>query len=184
MTKLIDINKYIILSLTPGTFKPFDERSEGFTLETITLDNVDDAAERFTEDRVAVFKEKLKLNHIGVFARHNEQVVGYMWIKDYDTDKRVKADGYVPLSGKFSHVHWARVIEDARGKDLQKSMYTWLFRDAFAREIEEIYTDMLTWNYIPLRGAISIGFSERFRLLVIRLKTGHNLSLRYRIKKQ
>ena len=57
-------------------------------------------------------------------------------------------------------------------KGLQKSMYTWLLRDAFARGIEKIYTDILTWNYIPLKGAISLGFSEYFKLLVVQIKKG------------
>ena len=183
MISILNLKKYVVFLLTPKTFKPFYNTSGMVTLETITLDNVDDTAERFPEARVAVFKEKLRRNDVGVFARYEGKVMGYQWRKDYDTDKRVKADGYVPLSGKFFHLHWARVAEEMRGRALMAMMHTFLIRDAFARGIERIYTDVRQKNRPAIKACVKMGYFESFRLLVIQAKSGHNLCIKYKIKK-
>jgi len=174
------LGNYVVYDLAPGRFKPFKTVFGQLTVERITPGNVQDLTESFSPGKVSVFQEKLQRNHTGVFGRHKGKVVGYMWSGEYDTNKTVKADGYVPLKGRFSHIHFAQVTKEMRGRGLQLLMATWLINDAFSRSIEKIYTDIEVKNNIAMRGMCKLGFSENFRFFTLRSKSGPCFCLRYK----
>lgn len=163
----ISAKQYIVFLLKPENFKPFEKVRGPITVEPVTRYNIPDVAVIFSSGKVKVFFEKLNLGHVGFLARHKSDVVGYMWRKDYDTQKTIKADGYIPLSGRFSHLHFARVSKEMRGRGLQLFMFTHIIRDAHAKGITRIYTDGEQENIISMRGTVRMGFQEVFRLLVI-----------------
>lgn len=160
------IKKYIIFYLNPEDFKPFEKTRGPISLEQVTEDNIPDLSPHFPAGKVPVFYEKIRLGHIGVMARYGSDVVGYMWRRDYDTNKIVYADGYIPLKGSFSHIHFARVSKEMRGRGMQLLMFTHLIRDAYSRGITRIYTDGEQDNIVSMRGTMKIGFQEIFRLVV------------------
>jgi hypothetical protein len=165
----ISKRQYIVFTLDKTTFIPFDKIRGPITIEPIHHNNIPDVSVLFPSGKIQVFYEKLHLGHIGAFARHKDDVVGYMWRKDYNTSNNVYADGYIPLNGHFSHLHFARVSEGMRGRGLQLLMFTYLIRDAFSLGIPKIYTDGDQDNIISIRGTTRIGFHEEFRLIVFEL---------------
>ncbi|MBD1399356.1 GNAT family N-acetyltransferase [Pelobacter sp. M08fum] len=112
----------------------------------------------------------LSSEDVGVFVMHNDIVVGYNWRKDFNTSKIIKSDGYLPISGKCSHLHWARVKKDMRGLGLQKLMLTFLIDHAYEQGIVNLYTDVEINNIAALRGINKIGFKKIYRILVLRTK--------------
>jgi len=185
--KFIKFDKFIVFFVEPLNFIPFDSsRVRGqISIDMITRENSVDIIKYFPEKRVDVFREKLKRGEIGIYVRHKGNVVGYMWRKDYDTRKRVKADGYIPLSGTFCHINFARVTEHMKGRGLQLLMLTWLINDAFSKGIPRIYTDMEHTNLVSMRNVVKIGFVECFRLFVVRVVINnelYNFSIKYRNK--
>lgn len=162
----VTFKHYIVFSLTPEDFKPFEKIRGPLTFEPVTEKNIPDVGVLFPSGKVDVFYEKLKLGHVGVLARYKSDVVGYMWRRDYDTRRMVRADGYIPLKGRFSHLHFARVSKEMRGRGLQLLMLTYIIRDAYAKGISRIYTDGEQENVISMRGTMKMGFQEIFRLLV------------------
>ncbi|MDW7646082.1 MAG: GNAT family N-acetyltransferase [Desulfuromonadales bacterium] len=179
---MFNLKKYVVYDLDADRFKPFDKTFGPVTIERITPENVFDVIHSFPEGKVPVFKEKLQRGHVGVFARNKEKVVGYMWSRLYDSPKTVKADGYVPLIGRFSHIHFAHVVKEMRGRGLQLLMATWLIRDSLSKEAEKIYTDIEVENEIAMRGMRKIGFAEKFRFVALRPKYGPCLCFKYSSK--
>ena len=182
MKKFLNITKFIVLYLDPDMYKPFYKTRGPISFDYISENNVADVAENFPEGKIAVFKEKLQDGCRGMFARHNDAVVGYMWRKDYSTAKNIKADGYVPLKGDFSHLHFARVVPAMRGRALQLILFSKLIDEALKAGVSDYYTDMEQGNTIAVRGAVKLGFRGAFRLFVLKFPTGHSLSFRLRSK--
>lgn len=181
MMSLITLKKYIVFRLDSELYRPFYKTRGPITFDIIDKDNVQHASHSFPEGRISVFKKKLKHGCRGLFARHDGKVVGYMWRMDYKSRKTVKADGYLPLKGYFSHLHFARVAPSMRGRALQLILFSKLIDDAIEKGITDIYTDMEQSNTIAMRGAVKLGFRPYFKLFTFRLKTGHLLSIRLKL---
>ena len=172
MGPFIIFEKWVVLRLTPDSYRPFYLTRGPISFYHVTSENTVDVAQNFNEGKVAVFNKKLDSGCVGIYSRCKDEVVGYMWRKDYNTTKTIKADGYVPLKGKFSHIHFTRVAEKMRGRGLQLNMFSRHIEQAFKAGITEIYTDILKDNVIALRGAKKIGFAEELSVLVFRSKKG------------
>ena len=106
MALIESIKQYIVFYLKPEDLKPFEKFRGPISLEFVTEENLRDVSKLFSKGKVAVFQEKLKLGDIGVFARYKSDVVGYLWRRDYHSRKCVKVNEYIPLKGKFSHIHF------------------------------------------------------------------------------
>jgi ribosomal protein S18 acetylase RimI-like enzyme len=168
----------IVYQLEKNNMKPINNTHGLISVEPITHKNIDDVVTNFPQEKIPVFHEKLMKGCVGVFAKYESNVVGYQWRKDYDTDKTVKADGYIPLKGRFSHLHFARVINEMRGQGILSQMMTYLIENAFEMGIVAIYTDCERDNLASNRGVLKFGFHEIFRLLVINA-FGRILSIKY-----
>jgi len=172
------IRKYIVFYLRPDDFKPFEKVRGQITVEPVAPENIPELTRHFPAGKVPVFHEKLRLGHRGVLARYRSEVVGYMWRRDYDSTNTVKADGYIPLRGKFSHFHFARVSKEMRGRGIQLLMFTQLIRDTYAQGIKRIYTDGEQDNIVSMRGTMKVGFHEIFRLVVFEV-FGRKVPIQY-----
>jgi GNAT superfamily N-acetyltransferase len=169
---------FIVFCLKPEEFKPLTKIRGPISLEPVTMDNIPDVSINFASGKIPVFYEKLEHGHVGVFARYKSDVVGYMWYKDYDPAKPVKADGYIPLTGPFSHIHFAQVSREMRGRGIQLLMLTYLIRDLYKRGRSRIFTDTQQKNIVSISGIMKTGFREAFRLVVIRA-FGRNFPIIY-----
>lgn len=176
---LLETNEYVVLRLPYGSFRPFTKFRGPVSFAPITTENVASVADSFPAGKLSVFEEKLGRGDVGAFAYYDGKVVGYMWRRDYDTDRVVKADRYVPLSGRFSHFSFARVDERMRGRALQLGMFAQLIEDAHANGIETFYTDMEKTNRAAIGGALKIGFEEVFDVWVLRWNKRPLLSRAY-----
>lgn len=179
MDTFLMIKKYSVLLATPDTFKPFNIIRGPITFEEIDFNNLRDVTDSFPEGKIDVFKKKLHTGNVGIFSRHSGSVVGYMWRKDYDEKKIIKADGYVPLSGRFSHIHFAMVSKRMRGRGLQLIMIGKLIEGALKRDIHRFYTDVELKNKVALKGILKVGFEQVFKLLALRFRTGHTFCFCY-----
>lgn len=171
---------YIVFRLDPDDFKPFSKIRGQFFIEPITDENIPDVSVRFSMGKVPVFYEKLHQGNYGILVRHKSEVVGYMWYKDYHATDKIKAGGYVPLQGRFTHIHFGQVAKEMRGRGLQLLMLTNLVQSAHERGITRIYTDTQQTNRVSISGIAKVGFKEAFRLVILRL-FGWTFSVRYRI---
>jgi hypothetical protein len=178
MALIEPVKQFIVFQLKPEDFKPFTKIRGPITLEPITKENIPDVKHNFSPGKIPVFYDKLQHGHGGVLARHRSDVVGYLWYKDYNMMKMVKADGYVPLKGRFTHLHFGRVAKEMRGRGIQLLMLTHSIRDAYDRSMLRIYTDTQQKNISAMSGFIKIGFRESFRLVVISA-FGRTFSIRY-----
>lgn len=174
------IEKYVVYDLDASHFKPFEKTFGPVSVDPITPDNVEDVTDSFSPGKVPVFREKLRRGQIGVYGRHKDKAVGYMWCGEYDSDRTIKADGYVPLKGHFCHIHFAQVTKEMRGRGLQLLMATWLIKDAFSRSVDKVYTDIAVANSIAMRGMCKLGFQEMFRFLALRPEKGPSLTFKYK----
>ncbi len=177
--RILNITRHIVLSITRNDYKPFYRKIGPISLEKVSTDNLDKVLVNFPNMKNP-FLEMLSAKDVGVFALHNDIVVGYMWRKDINTSKTVKSDGYLPLSGKCSHLHWARVKKDMRGRGLQLLMLTWLIDHAYEQKIVNIFTDVEIENITSMRGLNKIGFKEIYRIMVLRTKLNwRTITFRY-----
>jgi len=171
---------YIVFRLDPDDFKPFSRIRGQFSIEPITDENIPDVSVRFSMGKVPVFYEKLHQGNYGILVRHKSEVVGYMWYKDYHAPEKIKAGGYVPLQGRFTHIHFGQVAREVRGRGLQLLMLTNLVQSAYERGISRIFTDTQQTNRVSISGIAKVGFREAFRLVIIRF-FGWTFSVRYRV---
>lgn len=171
---------YIVFHLKPNDFKPFTKIRGRFSIEPITDQNIPDVSVRFSMGKVPVFYEKLHQGNCGILVRHESEVVGYMWYKDYHVPEKIKAGGYVPLQGHFTHIHFGQVAREMRGRGLQLLMLTYLVQAAYERGISRIYTDTHQTNQVSMSGIIKVGFKEIFRLVIVRV-FGWDFPLKYRV---
>lgn len=177
----IDSRKlYIVFQLHPYDFKPFSKIRGCFSIEPITDYNIPDVSVKFAVGKVPVFYEKLHQGNCGILVRHKTDVVGYMWYKDYHAIEKIKAGGYIPLQGRFTHIHFGQVAREMRGRGLQLLMLTNLVQSAYERGISRVYTDTQQTNRVSMSGIIKVGFKEVFRLAIIRV-FGWTYSIKYRI---
>lgn len=177
--KILNCTRHVVLFLNKNEYKPFYKKIGPISLEQISIDNLEKVLVNFSDMKPPFF-EMLSRKDVGVFVMHNEVVVGYMWRKDFDSLKKIKSDGYLPLSGKCSHIHWARVKKDMRGRGLQLLMSTWLVDHAYSLGIEKIYTDVEIENIVSIRGLNKIGFKEIYRIFVLRSKLNwRTITIRY-----
>lgn len=175
---LVKGNIYIIYQLEPACLQSMDRIRGDIALEPISENNIEDVTSLFPREKVPIFREKLMKGCIGVFARHDSRVVGYQWRKDYDVARTVKVDGYIPLKGRFSHLHFARVSDVIRGRGILSCMMAYLVSNALDRGYVDIYTDCELDNPAANRGVMKFGFKEKFRLVVVNL-FGRKLPIRY-----
>jgi GNAT superfamily N-acetyltransferase len=171
---------HIVFQMDPDDFKPFSKIRGQFSIEPITDENIPDVSVRFSMGKVPVFYEMLHQGNHGILVRHKSEIVGYMWYKDYHAPEKIKAGGYVPLRGRFTHIHFAQVAREVRGRGLQLLMLTNLVQSAYERGISRIYTDTQQTNRVSISGIAKVGFKEVFRLVIVRL-FGWTFSVKYRV---
>jgi ribosomal protein S18 acetylase RimI-like enzyme len=182
INNIFERNIYIVYHLEPAYLQSMNSIPGAISLEPISTKNIEDVTYYFPREKVPIFHEKLSKGCVGVFARHGPHVVGYQWRKDYDVSRTVKADGYIPLKGRFSHLHFARVSDAVRGRGILSCMMTYLVNNAFDRGFVNIYTDCEGDNPAANRGVMKFGFREKFRLVVINA-FGRKLPFKYHEEK-
>ena len=178
--RLFNIRKYNVFYLEASNLKPFTKTRGPVSFENISYSNMEGLRANFPVGKIDVFKKKLDHGCKGLFAKYKDEVVGYMWRKDYNSKRTIKADGYLPIKGKFSHIHFARVHRKMRGRALQLILITKLILDAKSTGYSNIYTDTDIKNPIASRGIIKLGFTNTHRLLVVRFRTGHSFTMKYK----
>ena len=179
---MIRLKKYKIYELTPENFKPFIPEEKELEFERITLANFYHVAERFGEARVPVFKSKVEQQETGIFLKQNGKIIGFSFRKDYDLEKKTKIKGIIPLSGKFSNTNFSRVAEECRGQGLFKYIISWLIQDSFKMGIPRMIADIQHDNIPSIKGVLSLGYYEIFRVQLIQFFTGQNITIKYNKK--
>lgn len=179
---IISFKNFIILELTPDTFKPYESEDKELEIERITIENIEDVAERFGEARIPVFKEKLEQQETGIFLKKKGTVIGFIFRKDYELLKKTKIRKIIPLSGKFSNPNYARIVEEYRGQGLFKHLSDWLARDAFEKDIPKIIADVDASNIASIKAVRRLGCYEIFRVFVIQFQNGYTISFKYHSK--
>jgi RimJ/RimL family protein N-acetyltransferase len=180
IARVFRFHKHIIVyKLEADHFRPVKNADDQISVELITRDNIHHVSSLFSHQKIPVFYEKLEKGCIGVFAKKGPNVVGYVWRRDYNSEKIIKADGYIPLKGRFSHFHFARVKEEMRGNKILTIMACPLIQNAMDRGIHDIYADCERENLASSRAITGTGFREVFRLFVLS-SFGRHLSVKYR----
>lgn len=127
-------------------------------LTNISYDNVEHIKDFRSDKHITTFSKFLEDGQYGIYAWIDSKVVGHAWAKVCTKDSD-KVNGYMDIFRDEALIHFCRVSENYRGKNIFPAMLETLCLRLFSEaKIWRVLIDTEVDNTASLRGINKVGF--------------------------